>query len=69
MLTWRALGDKLKLSYFTFINQVQAGSARVPPENLIGRDRVLRVDHKGVREETTELLRFAHISSDLWDKR
>ena len=43
-LTQRALADKLKLSYYTFISQVETGTARVPPENLVGWAKALGVD-------------------------
>ena len=43
-LTQRALADKLKLSYYTFISQVETGTARVPPEQLVGWAKALGVD-------------------------
>ena len=43
-ITQRALADKLKLSYYTFISQVETGTARVPPENLVGWAKALGVD-------------------------
>jgi len=43
-LTQRALADKLKLDYYTFISQVETGTARVPPENLVGWAKALEVD-------------------------
>ena len=42
--TQRALADKLKLSYYAFISQVETGTARVPPENLVGWAKALGVD-------------------------
>ena len=43
-LTQRALADKLKLDYYTFISQVETGTARVPPEQLVGWAKALGVD-------------------------
>ena len=43
-LTQRALADKLKLDYYTFISQVETGAARVPPEQLVGSAKALGVD-------------------------
>jgi len=43
-ITQRALADKLKLSYYTFISQVETGTARVPPEQLVGWAKALGVD-------------------------
>ena len=31
-ITQRALADKLKLTYYTFVSQIETGAARVPPE-------------------------------------
>ena len=42
-ITQRALADKLKLSYYTFISQVETGTARVPSENLVGWAKALGV--------------------------
>ena len=43
-LTQRALADKLKLDYYTFISQVETGTVRVPPENIVGWAKALGVD-------------------------
>ena len=43
-LTQRALADKLKLDYYTFISQVETGTARVPPEAQVAWAKALRVD-------------------------
>ena len=34
-LTQRELSEKLNLSYYTFISQVESGAARVPPEQCL----------------------------------
>ena len=43
-LTQRALADKLKLPYYTFISQVETGTARVPPESQVAWAKALGVD-------------------------
>ena len=43
-LTQRALADKLKLPYYTFISQVETGTARVPPESQVAWAKELGVD-------------------------
>ena len=43
-ITQRALADKLKLDYYTFISQIETGTARVPTENLVGWAKALGVD-------------------------
>ena len=43
-LTQRALADKLNLSYYTFISQVETGTARVPPESQVAWAKALGVD-------------------------
>ena len=42
--TQRALADKLKLDYYTFISQVETGTARVPPESQVAWAKALGVD-------------------------
>ena len=54
-ITQRALADKLKLSYYTFISQVETGTARVPPEQLVGWAKALGVDPQ---EFTKKLLSY-----------
>ena len=43
-LTQRALADQLKLPYYTFISQVETGTARVPPESQVAWAKALGVD-------------------------
>jgi transcriptional regulator with XRE-family HTH domain len=43
-LTQRALADRLKLTYYTFISQVETGAARVPPESQVAWAKALEVD-------------------------
>ena len=43
-ITQRALADKLKLDYYTFISQVETGAARVPPEAQVAWAKALEVD-------------------------
>ena len=43
-LTQSALADKLKLPYYTFISQVETGTARVPPESQVAWAKALGVD-------------------------
>ena len=43
-LTQRALADRLKLTYYTFISQVETGAARVPPEAQVAWAKALEVD-------------------------
>ena len=43
-LTQRALADKLKLPYYTFISQVETGAAQVPPEAQVEWAKALGVD-------------------------
>ena len=43
-ITQRALADKLKLDYYTFISQVETGVARVPPEAQVAWAKALGVD-------------------------
>ena len=43
-LTQRALADKLKLPYYTFISQVETGAVRVPPESQVAWAKELGVD-------------------------
>ena len=43
-ITQRALADKLKLDYYTFISQVETGAARVPPESQVAWAKALGVD-------------------------
>ena len=45
-ITQRALADKLKLTYYTFISQVETGAARVPPEQQVAWAKALEVDPK-----------------------
>ena len=45
-ITQREVADKLKLTYYTFVSQVETGVARVPPENLVGWAMALGVDPK-----------------------
>ena len=54
-LTQRALADKLKLSYYTFISQVEIGTARVPPEAQVAWAKALEVDSQ---EFAKKLLSF-----------
>ena len=51
----RALADKLKLFYYTFISQVETGTTRVPPENLSDWAKVLGAEPK---EFAKKLLSF-----------
>ena len=46
-LTQRALADKLNLSYYTFISQVETGTARVPPESQVAWTKALGIDPQG----------------------
>ena len=54
-MTQRELAEKLKLSYYTFISQVETGTARVPPEDLINWAEALDVDPA---EFATKLLSY-----------
>ena len=46
-ITQRALADKLKLDYYTFISQVETGAARVPPESQVAWAKALGIDPQG----------------------
>nr|ANO58288.1 Cro/Cl family transcriptional regulator [uncultured Alphaproteobacteria bacterium] len=54
-ITQRALADKLKLTYYTFVSQVETGAARVPPEAQVAWAKALEVDPK---EFATRLLSY-----------
>tara|TARA_R100000808_G_C2087393_1_gene109060 strand:- start:158 stop:460 length:303 start_codon:yes stop_codon:yes gene_type:complete len=43
-LTQRELSQKLGLNYYTFISQVETGSARVPPESMVAWAKALDQD-------------------------
>ncbi len=42
-MTQRELSQKLDLDYYTFISQVEGGSARVPPEKMVQWARLMGV--------------------------
>jgi transcriptional regulator with XRE-family HTH domain len=54
-ITQRALADKLRLDYYTFISQVETGAARVPPETQMAWAKALEVDP---REFAKKLLSY-----------
>jgi|TARA_B110000858_G_C17724385_1_gene436900 transcriptional regulator with XRE-family HTH domain len=43
-LTQKELADKLQLNYYTMISQIEAGSARVPPNLFVAYGKALGVD-------------------------
>ena len=43
-LTQRELAEKLKLAYYTFVSQIETGTARVPPESQVAWAKALGVD-------------------------
>ncbi len=43
-MTQRELSMKLNLDYYTFVSQVEAGAARVPPESILQWAKALGVD-------------------------
>lgn len=54
-LTQRDLADKVGLKYYTFVSQVETGSARVPPESYGRWADALEICRK---EFAMQLLRF-----------
>jgi transcriptional regulator with XRE-family HTH domain len=43
-LTQRELAEKLKMNYYTMIAQMEAGTARVPPDSYVPYAKALGVD-------------------------